>query len=232
MKRLALDEALDDDLATPDGRCRFWERLQNPGNLSAMLALLESTLKLPGAVIECGVYRGFSLFKICRKISSGSARKMVYACDSFEGFPPGKIARIDQTFLRPARKIRKKFQLAGDVPGRIRRFSRDFDLPIQVVAGYFEETLFKIPESGFCFIHLDVDIYESYKECLEVLYPKLVDGGVVVFDDYGSPKWPGAKKAVDEYFSGRTESVARYIVGENVAWHVRKPHASGIKQDK
>ncbi len=35
--------------------------------------------------------------------------------------------------------------------------------------------------------------------CEEVLYPILVNDGVLIIDDYGH--WVGAKKAVDEYFT-------------------------------
>jgi hypothetical protein len=48
-------------------------------------------------------------------------------------------------------------------------------------------------------LRLDTDFYESTKIELEVLFPRLVKGGVLIIDDYGF--WKGAKKAVDEYFS-------------------------------
>ena len=48
-------------------------------------------------------------------------------------------------------------------------------------------------------LRLDTDWYESTKAELEVLYPKLSNGGVLIIDDYGH--WEGARKAVDEYFS-------------------------------
>ena len=48
-------------------------------------------------------------------------------------------------------------------------------------------------------LRLDTDWYESTKIELEVLYPKLQKGGVILIDDYGH--WGGCKKAVDEYFS-------------------------------
>jgi predicted O-methyltransferase YrrM len=46
-------------------------------------------------------------------------------------------------------------------------------------------------------LRLDTDWYESTKKELEVLWPRLVSGGVLIVDDYGH--WMGAKKAVDEY---------------------------------
>jgi O-methyltransferase len=50
-------------------------------------------------------------------------------------------------------------------------------------------------------LRLDTDWYESTKKELEVLWPRLSPGGVLMVDDYGH--WAGAKKAVDEYFDGR-----------------------------
>ena len=55
-----------------------------------------------------------------------------------------------------------------------------------------------------------------------MLYHALVPGGVVVFDDYGSPNWPGAKKAVDEFLSRRTESVRLCEDLPIPSWYVRK----------
>ena len=47
-------------------------------------------------------------------------------------------------------------------------------------------------------LRLDTDWFESTKKELEVLYPLLSIGGVLIIDDYGH--WGGCKKAVDEYF--------------------------------
>ena len=86
--------------------------------------------------------------------------------------------------------------------------------------------LFRSSQDRFCFIHLDVDIYSSYIECLDELYAKLVPGGVVVFDDYGSSKWPGAKKAVDEFFADKDASPGKSTERQDAAWYVRKPLAN------
>jgi len=51
-------------------------------------------------------------------------------------------------------------------------------------------------------LRLDTDWYESTKVELEILYPILSNGGVLIIDDYGY--WEGARKAVDEYFSCNT----------------------------
>ena len=66
------------------------------------------------------------------------------------------------------------------------------------VVGLVEDTLEKESPSKISILRLDTDFYESTKKELEILYPKLQVGGVIIVDDYGH--WKGCKKAVDEYF--------------------------------
>lgn len=50
-------------------------------------------------------------------------------------------------------------------------------------------------------LRLDTDWYKSTKIELDVLYPLLSKGGILLIDDYGH--WKGARKATDQYFKGR-----------------------------
>lgn len=71
------------------------------------------------------------------------------------------------------------------------------------IKGKVEDTLRderNLPEK-IAVLRLDTDWYESTKVELEVLYPRLRPGGVLIIDDYGY--WQGARKAVDEYFADR-----------------------------
>ena len=222
-RRLEADQQLDRLLQTKEGRSQYWAELLDACKECSMISLLESTLHLPGDVIECGVYRGGTLTRICRTISRLAADKQVLACDSFEGFPDYKVGRIDVGYFRFLSRIRKKFGVCDDVPARLERFFNYYGIRGRIEKGYFSETLHKFSQHRFCFIHLDVDIYDSYIECLSKLYSQLVPGVVVVFDDYGSPKWPGAKKAVDEFFADREESPCKSAEKKIPAWFVRKP---------
>ena len=49
-------------------------------------------------------------------------------------------------------------------------------------------------------LHLDCDLYESYKISLTNLYDKVVAGGIIMFDEYDDQRWPGARRAIDEFF--------------------------------
>jgi predicted O-methyltransferase YrrM len=67
------------------------------------------------------------------------------------------------------------------------------------VKGDVMETLKDNLPEQISVLRLDTDWYESTRFELEVLYPRLSKGGVLIIDDYGH--WSGSRKATDEYFS-------------------------------
>jgi hypothetical protein len=66
-----------------------------------------------------------------------------------------------------------------------------------VVQGIFPDSAVKMPPVAF--VHLDCDQYQSIKDSLGYLLPRMVEGGIIWFDDYGCLE--GANKAVREVFS-------------------------------
>lgn len=145
---------------------------------------------LPGAAAEIGVYHGGSLVRIAKFFK----RTTFYGIDTFEGLPEplenidihrkGDFSDVDFDFLTGFFKI---------------------TLPnVRLIKGVFPEkkVIDFINDKMFSFVHVDVDLYQSTKDCLVFFVPKLALGGVLIVDDYGFKGTPGAKKAVDEYITG------------------------------
>ena len=223
LKRRFRDFWFDLRLSSESGRKKIWDGLDASGREHGLIGLLESTLGLPGDVIECGVYRGGSLVRIARSMKDNAPDKLLYGFDSFEGFPQDKI---DQRDLGPGRKIervKRKFQMCADVPSRLMRFFDLFSVNAKLVAGFFSDTLPTLSDDQrFCFIHLDVDLYQSYIECLDALYDRLTPGGVIVFDEGDSDVWPGARLAIDEFFADRPESLEKCTDRKYDSYFIRK----------
>lgn len=223
LARVERDARLDEQLSTEAGRAEYWDWLKRYCEEDSLIHLLDTCLDLEGDVIECGVYRGKSLQRLARHLAERASTKMLYGLDSFGGFPKDKVKRVDVGRFRFLWRLRQKFLIADDVPARMQAFFQLADINGEIVKGYFAETLPRFAKSTFCFIHLDCDIYESYIECLEALWNNLVPGGVMVFDDYGQPKWPGAKKAVDEFFTPLGITPELCTARKIEAWYIRKP---------
>lgn len=72
---------------------------------------------------------------------------------------------------------------------------------VRIVEGWLDQTLRRSETGPIALLNVDVDWYESVKETLDVLYDRVVSGGIVNIDDYG--RWPGCDAAVNEFLSAR-----------------------------
>ncbi len=160
------------------------------------------TRDVPGNRAECGVFTGFVSLLTCRLLAQsrpawrGDGYHLV---DSFEGL--SNPAEEDV----PAGGPRRNAFGAGDMAASIefaRHSMRDFP-EVSIHRGWIPPVLAELPEANWAFVHVDVDLYEPTKACLEYFVPRLSPGGVLICDDYGSIAFPGAGKAWDEYFTPR-----------------------------
>jgi hypothetical protein len=167
--------------------------------------MVEKVSAIEGDIVECGVSLGHGALMFTLFSDYIGTPRTYYGFDSFEGFPDpvekdettpitgrGFWANPPDTVLKVLRDGR-----VGDAVIRDR---------IHLVKGWFDETLPKY-EGRIALLHLDCDLYESYKLSLETLYDKVQPGGVIMFDEYGDSRWPGASKAIDEFFRGKPETV-------------------------
>jgi O-methyltransferase len=144
----------------------------------------------PGAFAEFGVCQGGSLDLLARL----HPERLIYGIDSFEGLPePGKY----DTFHKKG-----DFALSNSDIDSINDWFTTGDNDVIICPGFSPEIFKEIPpHETFAFVHIDVDLYQSVKDALDYFYPRLVAGGMMIFDDYGFETTPGAKKAIDEWFS-------------------------------
>lgn len=150
----------------------------------------QATKNLSGCSAECGVYRGGSSMLIA---GINPARRH-YALDTFEGFPD-VISDVD---------MHEEDGFSDISFIEIQKMFSNFK-NISVCKGKFSESFKNIKDELFSFVYIDADLYISTIECCDFFYPRLVKGGIILFDDYLVPDTPGVKKAVDEFFSGKDE---------------------------
>jgi O-methyltransferase len=155
---------------------------------------------IPGAVVECGVWRGGSSMMMARALLEHfGPRPELYLYDTFDGMvapteKDGAIARAvwdahdGRGFcLSPLDEVRANM-----------RSTKYPDALVRLVQGTVETTIPAVMPDAISILRLDTDWYESTLHELTHLYPRLVPGGALIIDDYGC--WEGARRAVDEYF--------------------------------
>jgi len=192
--------------------------------LMSTYALAQQMMSVYGCFVECGVGAGANLMAM--KLACVHGGKIVWGFDSFQGIPlagpkdgaqPG-MEEIEHDVHQP---ITKRMISSG-----VTVHSRDNVLAnfttagipaynVNLVQGWFINTLAKSNTGAISLLRLDGDLYESTAVALEILYPRVSSGGVVIIDDYGLK---GAHQAVHDYFGGNLPT----LIGEGVV-HFYKP---------
>jgi hypothetical protein len=187
-------------------------RRQQLTRFLAHYELFKMAVDLPGNFVEIGVYRGSSFFtwhKLMETFCATDRRRRVFGFDHFQGLSDfhakdgaydakdGKVpGGFDTQAVRS--ELLSLINLHNDdnlIPGAPRSHLIEGDVK-QTLPRFLEDQ----PGLRISLLHLDADLYEPTLAALEYLWPRVVNGGVVVFDEYGLMPWEGESRAADEYF--------------------------------
>ena len=183
---------------------------------------------VPGAIVECGVWRGGMIMAMIRALrESGDVARDVYLYDTFSGMstPTEDDRSFDGTrastlLARSERTAAESVWCYASLEDvRINVLSTGYDeAKLHFIEGKVEDTIPKTMPAEIAILRLDTDWYASTKHELQHLFPRLSRGGILIIDDYGH--WSGARKAVDDYvrendvaiFLARTDYTGRIAV--------------------
>lgn len=162
-----------------------------------MLVLLLRTLlerKVPGAFAELGVYKGLT----ARLIHHYAPERTLHLFDTFEGF-------TERSAVTELRDLGHTVKLFSDTSlEQVRRFIGAGRDTVQFHQGFFPESIpATLGSETFAFVHLDADLYDPTLAGLRFFYPRVPRRGILVIHDYNA--WPGARRAVDEFFADKPE---------------------------
>ena len=79
----------------------------------------------------------------------------------------------------------------------------------------------EVADRRFALVHLDVDLYEPTRDGLEFFYSRTNPGGLIVCDDSGLAKCPGARRAMVEFFAAKKEPLLDLPTGQTFV--IRQP---------
>lgn len=162
--------------------------------------LVSQCSKLNGDILEVGVWRGGTSGLICKKVQLKNLNKTVFLADTFTGAV--KVSKKDHyykgeehndTSIETVQKLLSTLKVNN----------------FKILKGIFpEETAKYIEGKQFCFCHIDVDTYRSAKDVFNWVWPRLVSGGIIIFDDYGSKSCNG----ITEFVNERSEEKDRLMI--------------------
>lgn len=181
--------------------------------LMALYELYGKTMGLPGSLAEFGIWKGSTFFFLARLIETFHAaqherlpisQRHLYGFERFGGFAEiseedlsstphdqrrvGGLATNRDVFIHTFEHFKKVSRIAERV---------------HLVEGDVSETFprFNAEKKGvkFAFVLLDMDVYKPTKAVLDHILDHMVPNGIIVFDEYAQPEWPGETLAADEF---------------------------------
>lgn len=206
--------------------------LTGPERVAALVEAVRYVVRaeVPGALVECGVWRGGSALAVLRTlVELGATDRDVWLYDTFTEMPSPTDRDVDvhgiaasdyhaqyaadPSVLDPAydylplSEVRDLLLCSGFPESRL-----------HLVQGLVEQTVPGEAPDVIALLRLDTDYYTSTRHELEHLAPRVHAGGVLVVDDYGH--WRGSRDAVDEWMAAlphplllqRIDYTARHVV--------------------
>lgn len=172
------------------------------GKVLGQYELYKRIVDLPGAVVECGVFKGVSLirfatFRHC--LETAESRKII-GFDAFGDFPTAQLSRNDDIDFAATHD--EQSGGPGISPKELSELLAakgfgNFDLiagnVFETVAPYFAEHDYE----KIALLHLDMDVHAPTAAMIELLWDRVVPGGIVMIDDYGTVS--GATVAIDDF---------------------------------
>lgn len=167
---------------------------------------------LEGDIVECGVWRGgMSVF-----LSKLFSDKKIWVVDSFTGFEDIKDSRYptelwDKYKIKEPHTIDYKIGIpVSEVKSVFEKYNELDTKRINFIEGYVKDVLKPdvCPIEKIALLRIDVDAYSATMDVLDYLYPKVVSGGMIIFDDGNVDS---SRMAIEDYFRREKIELITYV---------------------
>lgn len=206
-------------------------RRQQLKRFLAMYEVFKLVLPVKGSVIDCGVFRGFSLMtwaKVSTILEPENLTRRIYGFDTFEGFP--SVQEKDAGGSGQPPRGGMSASSYEELQALIAEYDRDRFLnqfeKVYLIRGDAVQTIPQFigdhPHLVVSLLFLDFDLYEPTRVALETFVPRMPAGAVVAFDELDNPSWPGETRALLESVGIRGLELRRIEWDPYIAYAVLK----------
>lgn len=166
----------------------------------------KQAMSLPGDFVECGVFRGFKSYFICKYFQFEKVQKQMWLYDTYEG--------IDENYTDGSPISKQEH----NKPGLYNFVQEQFEqyANVNVIKGTVPESLSSSAPKQVAFLHLDMNSYQAEIGALEFFWPKIPIGGVIILDDYGFSDFHAQKHNEDLWFLKKQHSVLELPTGQGM----------------
>jgi hypothetical protein len=207
-KNQRFQRAFDMCALNDEDRSRAWR-------MHTLAWAADIAMQLDGDFVECGVFEGFMSQTIIEYVGFAETPRTFYLYDTFDGFSP-KYSEPDDFgtgsgFYDFANKVYGRDGLYEDVVDRFAPYPN-----AKVIRGVVPDVLHDNSPETIAFLHIDMNSPRAEQGALEVLFDRVVPGGVIVFDDYGWLSYAKQMEAADAFMNARGYFVLELPTGQGL----------------
>jgi len=175
----------------------------------------KEALKLDGDFVECGTFKGDFAWMLTRCVDYPQKNKRFFLYDSFEGLSDELVREDDYKFNPNYKDIaNKSYREPGIYESVVNRFSSNAS--VTITKGFLPGTLNECCPKKISFLHMDLNSPEAERQTLEKLWDRIVEGGFIVFDDYGWVFFERQKEVEDEWAKNLQHSILELPSGQGL----------------
>jgi hypothetical protein len=160
-----------------------------------------SCSQLEGDFVECACYKGVSAKVVCDYLDINKTGKHYYLYDLFEHEQGMDHHAMPEHSSSLYEQVKQKFVEHPNV---------------HVIRGSVPEILHTEAPEKIAFMHLDINSAAAEIGALELLFDRIVPGGILVLDDYGWLAYRDQKEAEDVFFAERGYRVLELPTGQGL----------------
>ena len=183
--------------------------------LHTLVWAAQRAVDLPGDFVECGVFKGDMAWVVTQMVDFGKLPKQFYLYDTFAGFSRKYSSPADYPdsggFFDFADNVYKDETIYPTVVEKFRDLTN-----VRIIRGVVPDSFAEALPERIAYLHIDLNSPAAEIAALEVLFDRVVAGGVIVFDDYGWYLFRKQKEAEDAFFAARDYRVLELPTGQGL----------------
>ncbi len=191
-----------------EDRSRSWR-------LHTLAWAADTAMQLEGDFVECGVFEGFMSHTIIEYVGFDRTPRTFYLYDTFEGFSPRYSEPDDfgvgSGFYHFANEVYGRAGLYEDVVKRFAPYPN-----ARVIRGVVPDVLKTESPDKIAYLHIDMNSPRAERGALELLFDRVVPGGVIIFDDYGWSAYAKQMEAADGFMAERGYAILELPTGQGL----------------
>jgi len=171
----------------------------------------QHALRLDGDFVECGVSTGIVSRAVAHFVDFGRQSRRYWLIDTFDGIPLEQASAGEQAQAE-SKNRRHYHDCFEDVRTHFSRYGN-----VEVVRGRVPDILAGLGIGRVAFLHIDMNIAQPEVDAVDHFWSRMTPGGMVIFDDYGSPAHRAQKSALDDAARRHGFSIMALPTGQGLA---------------